>query len=154
MKAIIAICSLFLSVSHAGTRADAYNIICKPMTYDQDRENCLSKIRQYSYFEVGGLNICSTIVFDDGKIGCMDLIGNKVYEGYEIENCQNKTFESERLECLRASGTTYNPNRPSCVSREETIDNLSKSLKNLRAGNLKRADQQISSLLDRYTRCQ
>ena len=153
MKILIVMCSLFLGLAQAADRTAAYNKICKPMTFESDRAKCLSRIKQYNYFDSSALSICAMSTFDEDKVNCLDLIGDKFYEGYEITECRDKTFESERWQCLKESGTPYNPDRPTCVSREEAIEQLSKGIKDLRSGNLRGADQRMSYLLSRYTDC-
>lgn len=153
MKSLIVMCLLFVSMAHAGDRTSTYNIICKPMTFEADRNNCIAKLKLYSYYDLDGVRLCAAATFESERISCIDFIGDKTYEGYEMDNCRNKTFESERRECLRESGTIYNPNRPVCVSREENIEHLSKAIKDLRAGNLNSADQRMNYLLNRYIDC-
>lgn len=153
MKALLVTVSLFLSVAHAGDRTTAYNAICKPMTFESDRANCLAIVKHYSYFDNRGLGICTALSFDSSKITCMQTIGDKTYEGFEMDSCINETFESKKLECLQTNGSPYNPNKPSCVPREEVIGQLTTSLQELRNGNLRNVDQRISSLLGRFTDC-
>jgi hypothetical protein len=153
MKSFLITLSLLVGVARAGDRTTAYNIICKPMTFESDRNNCLAKIRNYSYFDNRALGICAAITFDSNKVSCLDVIGDKAYEGYEMDKCVNETFESRKLDRLHELGTIYNPNKPACVSREETITQLSYSLKDLRSGNLGSTDQRLSNLLARFTDC-
>ncbi|MGZ3789817.1 MAG: hypothetical protein ACXVLQ_14910 [Bacteriovorax sp.] len=153
MKALLITFSLFISVAQAGDRTSAYNAICKPMSFDSDRDKCLATIKNYTYFDNRGLGICAALSFDSNKMSCLDLIGDKTYEGYEMDACINESFDSKKLECLKQNGTPYNPNRPSCVSRNEAIDQLSSSLRDLRSGNLRDADNKISYLLGRFTDC-
>lgn len=157
MKAMILALSFLTSITYAtayaSDRTAAYNLICRPMTFESDRANCLTKVKQYTYFDKRGLTYCSTINFDSNKLSCLGTIGDRVYEGYEMDHCMSLTFDSQKLECLQSSGTTYNPNRGNCVPREEAISQLQSSLTELRKGNVRGADQQISNLLDRFTDC-
>ena len=109
MKSFLVMISLLLGVAHAGDRTTAYNLICKPMTFESERKNCLSRIINYSYFDNRALRICAAITFDSQKLSCLDLIADKEYEGYEMDRCVHETFESRKLECLHDSGTIYNP---------------------------------------------
>lgn len=153
MKSFLITLSLLLGIAHAGDRTTAYNMICKPMTFESDRDNCLSRIRNYSYFDNRALGICAAVTFDSNKVSCLDIIGDRAYEGYEMDKCVNETFESKKLECLHEMGTIYNPDRASCVPREETITQLSNSLKDLRSGNLAGTDRRLSNLLAKFTDC-
>ena len=153
MKSFLITISLLLSVAHAGDRSSAYNLICKPMTFENDRNNCLARIKNYSYFDNKALNICAALVFDADKLSCLDLMADKTYEAYEIDKCEHETFESKKLECLHDNGTVYNPNKPGCVLKEEAIAQISSSIRDLRSGNIKGADLRLSNLLERFNAC-
>lgn len=152
MKAMVLALTFLVSASYASDRTAAYNLICKPMTFESDRANCLNKVKQYTYFDKRALTYCSTLNFDTNKLECLETIGNRVYEGYEMDHCLDLTFDSQKLECLSTSGTRYNPSR-NCVPREETISQLSSSLSELRSGNIRGADMRISNLLERFNDC-
>jgi hypothetical protein len=153
MRSFILSLSLLLGVAHAGDRAAAYNLICKPMTFESERNDCISRIRNYSYFENRALGICKAVTFDSNKTSCLGIIGDKVYEVWDMDRCVNETFESRKLDCLQEFGTIYTPDRHSCVPRDEAITQLSYSLKDLRAGNLGSTDQRLSNLLEKFTDC-
>lgn len=154
MKTFLISVSLFLSVAHAGDRNSAYNLICKPLTFESDRASCMNRVKNYSYFDDRALKMCKAATFDDNKVACLDLIGDKAYEDFEMNNCINQTFESKKMDCLQESGSPYNPDQDrACVPRQETISQLDASLRDLRSGNLKGADSRISYLLNRFTEC-
>lgn len=153
MQATILALFFLISTAHASDRTAAYNLICKPMTFETERANCLNKVKQYTYFDKRGLTYCSTLSFDSDKLSCLSAIGDRVYESFEMDHCLSLTFDSAKMECLETSGTTYNPNRGVCVPREEAISQLSSSLSELRNGNARAADQRISNLLARFTDC-
>lgn len=152
MKAFLITVSLFLSVAYAGDRTSAYNAICKPMVFETERAKCLAKVKNYHYFDDRGLGFCKSLTFDNDRVSCMEIIGDKVYEGYEMDHCLNKTFESERIECLNENGTHHTPDRQ-CVQNQEAIIQLDAGIKEMRSGNLKSADQRLSYLLDRFMNC-
>lgn len=152
MKALMVTLSLFLSVAYAGDRNSAYNAICKPMTFETERADCILKIKNFSYFDDRGLFFCKGLIFDFDKMSCTELIGDKVYEGYEMDHCMNLVFDSAKLECLKESGTPYGRDQH-CVRREETITQLDAGIKEMRAGSLKAADQRLSYLLNRFIDC-
>lgn len=152
MKALLMTVSLFLSVAHAGDRNSAYNAICKPLTFESERASCMAKVKNYSYFDDRGLGICKSLAFDSNKVSCLDLIGDKTYEDFEMDSCINQTFESRKLDCLQENGAPYEPNKV-CVLREEAISHLQTGIKDMRAGNLKAADQRLSFLLNKFTDC-
>lgn len=152
MKALLITVSLFLGVANAGDRNTAYNAICKPMTFESERANCMEKVKGYTYFDDRGLAVCKNQTFDSNKVSCLDFIGDKTYEDYEMDNCINQTFESKKLQCLQESGTPYNQGSQ-CVPRDETIKQLNSGIRDMRAGNLKAADQRLTQLLNRYIDC-
>jgi hypothetical protein len=123
------------------------------MPFETDRANCMSIVKRYSYFDDRGLQLCVKLNFDNNKLACMQIIGDKVYESFEMDSCVNQTFDTQKVQCLQDNGTPYNPNKPTCVPREETIKELSNSLFDLRNGNLRNADARINSLLARFTNC-
>lgn len=152
MKAFLITVSLFLSVAHAADRNAAYNAICKPMTFESERAACMTKVKNYSYFDDRGLKVCKSQVFDSNKLSCLDLIGDKFYEAFEMDHCINQTFESEKLQCLKVSGTPYDQGKL-CVQREEAITQLNAGIREIRTGNLGAADQRLSYLLNRFMDC-
>jgi uncharacterized Fe-S cluster protein YjdI len=156
MKVQVLAMSLFLSFIcnvQAGDRTSAYNAICKPMPFETNRNECMAKVKLYNYFDNRALGICAALAFDSGKMSCLDLIGNKTYEGYEMDSCIHQTFESKKLECLQENGSIYQPNKPSCVPNQEAVEQLSNSLQDLRSGNLRAVDQRLSILLDHFNKC-
>ncbi len=152
MKAFIITLSLFLSVAHAGDRSSAYNAICKPMTFETDRAACMAKVKRYQYFDDKALALCKSQTFDTERVSCMEIIGDKMYEKFEMDFCLAKVFDTEKVECLNENGSIYIPERQ-CVQREEAITQLDAGIKEMRAGNLKSADQRLSYLLDRFMDC-
>lgn len=97
---------LFIASVHAADKNGAYNLICKTLTFEDDKINCMEKIRNYKYFDDGALAFCKGLAFSDEKISCLDLIGDKKYESYEMDFCLKLNFESEKRECLKNYGTS------------------------------------------------
>lgn len=143
---------LFAGAAFAGDRTDAYNLICKPLTFESDRNACMLKIRNFSYFDNDALTICAASTFDSEKMACLSLIGDKTYESYEIDKCEGEIFDSKKMECLRESGRVYNPNK-GCVEKHEAVYLLTESLKDLRSGNLSATDQKLTFLLSKFNEC-
>jgi hypothetical protein len=123
------------------------------MTFENERNICVSKIRNYFYFDIGALKTCAALNFDSNKNVCLDVIGNKVFEMYEINKCINEIFDSNKVNCLRISGEVYNPNRLPCISRNEVVGELSNSINELRAGRLQMADVRLNNLLLKFVEC-
>lgn len=153
MKSLLIVISLFLGVANAGDRSRAYNVVCKPMTFDSQRNECISKIKPFNYFDNIALQVCASIQFDSNKISCLGVIGNKSYEVYEADSCLRQPFELSKMQCLEEMGSPYDPSKPVCVSNEEAIAQISNSLIDLRRGNLAVVDQRLVNLLDRYSSC-
>lgn len=153
MKALVLALSFLVSAAYASDRTAAYNLICKPMTFESDRARCLDKVKQYNYFDKRALTYCSTLNFDSNKMNCLATIGDRVYDGFELDHCLSLTFDSQKLECLQNSGTVYNPNRSNCVPREEAMSQLSSSISELRSGNIRGADARLNTLLQRFSDC-
>jgi hypothetical protein len=153
MKSFIISISLLLGVAYAGDRTTAYNMICKPMTFESQRLNCQSRIKDFTFFDTRALKICAHFTFEKDKLSCLDLIGDKSYDIYEIDKCENEAFDVKKLKCLNESGTIYDSTRPSCVPREEAIEQISWSLRYLRSGNSSAADQKLQNLLEKFTNC-
>ncbi|MDO9182985.1 MAG: hypothetical protein Q7U04_11285 [Bacteriovorax sp.] len=153
MKIALFLALLFLDLAYAGDKTTAYNLVCKPMSFETDRNNCIFKISKYLYFDNKALGICADINFDSNKISCLEVIGNKVYEGYEMNMCLNETFESKKLECLNRLGSIYSPNRSACVPRDEVIGQLTISLNDLRSGRLQAVGMRLSDLLAIFANC-
>ena len=152
MKTIVIALSLILSVAHAGDRNSAYYAICKPMTIESEQADCMAKIKRFNYFDDRGLEICKSVVFDNDKVSCLKILGDKAYDAYEMDHCTELVFESEKIACLRVSGTPYGQGR-SCVPKDEAIAQLYSGIRDMRAGNLQAADQILSNLLARFSNC-
>lgn len=153
MKITLSLFLIFcLSTAFGGDRNTAYNLICKPMTFESERRDCIEKIKNFRYFDDRALNICKGQIFDSNKLDCLEIIGDKYYEDYEMDYCINQTFESKKVECLKESGTINFPEKI-CVPREETIKQLNNSIYEMRSGNLAAADQRLNRLLNRFVNC-
>ena len=153
MKSFIISISLLLGIAYAGDRTSAYNMICKPMTFETERLNCQSRIKNFTFFDTRALKICASFTFDNDKLSCLDLIGDKSYDGFEMDKCEHEAFDVNKLKCLHESGTIYNPNKPSCVPNAEAIEQISWSLRDLRSGNSSSADQRLRRLLEKFSDC-
>lgn len=153
MKSALFLFFVLFSVANAADRNAAYELICKPLPFENDRKSCLAKIRNYKYFDDQALNFCTTLPFNNSKVGCLDLIADKTYERYEMETCLNEVFESKKLECFRTSGTVVTPTTGTCVGRDEVLLQLGSSLRDLRMGNTQEADYKLANLYNRLSAC-
>lgn len=151
MKILIAILTMVSSLAFAADRNAAYNMVCKNMTYESDRNRCVEAIRPHAYFDDQALAICANFTFDSNKTQCIGYIGGKKYEVYEIDLCKNATFDSEKLSCLRTNGRPINPGYPGgntgCIPRQELLGQLQASLNDLRIGNLGTVDKRLQYLI-------
>lgn len=150
MKLFFATIVFLMSVAQAEDRTTAYDIVCQSMRFESERNICTSKLRNYFYFDLHALKICAAFNFDSSKNSCLDVIGNKSFEAYEINRCAGEVFDSNKIECLRVSGEIYSPSKPPCISRSEGINELSASISELRSGRLQMADMRLNSLLEKF----
>ncbi len=106
-------------ISDAAGREEAYRI-CEAMDFDSHKRECISKIRNYEYFELQAISICVGFDFDSGRLPCVDAIGDKSYDNYELRACSQEHFDSEKLKCLESSGKpAYNHPNYGCISKSE-----------------------------------
>lgn len=152
MKFLMILISLFVGTGFAADRTDAYNLVCKPMSFDSDKKSCMEMLKKFTYFDDRGLDFCKSLSFASDKIPCLGYIGGKLYEAYEMDHCLKLSFESEKLECLRQSGIPYNTGN-TCVQREVAIKQLESGLRDLRARNLEAAEIRLTDLLNHYKDC-
>lgn len=122
------------------------------MSFDTDRTRCVEIIRPHNYFEEKALQICAEFTFDSNKNQCVGYIGSKQYDAYEIEECQNATFDSEKLTCLKKNGRPVNDggNRP-CLPRHEVLNQLHSGLNDLRSGDLGTVDKRLQYLISNFS---
>lgn len=152
MKMLIVLLTMTSSLAFAGDRNTAYNMVCKDLSFESDRNKCVETIRPYGYFDDQALAMCANFTFDSNKIQCLGFIGGKQYEAYEIDTCRNTTFDSDKLACLRTNGrpTNGNGNRP-CLPRQEVLGQLQSGLTDLRVGNLGTVDKRLQYLIANFS---
>lgn len=142
---------LTASLSFAGDRNTAYNLVCKPMAFESDRTKCTNTIKNFNYFDDQALQMCNNFSFNSTKTECLSYIGNKSYEFYEIDTCKNTTFDSERMNCLRNSGSPMNPGTPTCLPKTEVINQLRAAQYELRSGQIGTADKRLEFVIGRFS---
>lgn len=159
MKTIVFITLMTLTgaLAQAAGRNEAAQV-CKSMTFESDRNACISAIGKYSYFEQGAIDICVSMSFDSEKSNCVTMIGDKSYEAYEIENCAGMTFDSQKWECLKNNGrrvqTPPPPAPPStCVSKQQLVSELQRLDYMVYNGDNFRARNVIFDLISALQRC-
>jgi len=152
MKMLIVLLTMTSSLAFAGDRNTAYNMVCRDLTFESDRNRCVEIIRPHSYFDDQALAICADFTFDSNKTQCLGFIAGKQYDGYEIDTCKNATFDSDKLTCLRVNGRPANGggNRP-CLPRLEVLGQLQAGLSDLRVGNLGTVDKRLQYLINNFS---
>ena len=148
MKFLLPLIFLFSFSLFAGDRSSAYNIICKPLAFESDRNKCISQIKPFNYFDDQGLRLCASFSFISTKLDCLNLIADKVYDSYEMDSCVNATFDSEKLKCLKDNGTAY---RKTCLPRIEVESQLSAALNDLRAKNYGTVEKRLIYLHAKFS---
>lgn len=148
MKYIALFLLLLSSLAFAGDRNTAYNMICKPMSFESERTKCLNVIKPFNYFNDDALQMCANFNFDSKKLECLGYIGDKSYEFYEIDTCRNTTFDSERLNCLRNNGT---PATATCLPKTEVINQLRAAQYEIRSGQMGTADKRLEYVIARFS---
>jgi hypothetical protein len=155
MKLLMALLLAFIStLSFAADRNAAYELICKPLTFESERLNCLNQIRNFNYFDDRALRFCSARTFNSEKMGCTLKIAQRMYEDFEYNYCMSLTFENQQIECLRTSGTVLRPNpNPTCLDKYTTMSSIQAAINLLRMGNPQAADATLNNLLVRISAC-
>ncbi len=152
MKMLIVFMTLIAStLAFAGDRNTAYEVVCKNMSFESDRNRCIQVIRPFNYFDDGALQICPLMAFDSKKNECLGYIGDKIYAAYEVETCRNATFESEKLKCLRENGSpsTGGP----CVPTREIVAELRQAQNEIRQGYPGTADKRLTYVINKIMNC-
>jgi hypothetical protein len=155
---LIALMTMTGLMAQAAGRQEA-SAICTSMSFDSNRNQCISDLARYDYFEQGAIDICRGLSFDSGKNECVKVIGNKSYEAYEIDNCKKSSFDSTKTDCLKNSGRVATPVPPppppgygSC-STAQTILQLQNIDRSVYMGRNNDARIQINELISRLQRC-
>lgn len=150
MKKFILLTLALLSFNaFSGDRNTAYNVICKPMAFESDRNQCVAQIRPYNYFDDRALSICAGFAFNNVKMECLSYIADKYYAAYEIDTCRNTTFDSEKLACLRNNGN--HGGNQGCIPRREVLDQLRSAQYDLRNGNYGTVDKRLTYLIGQFS---
>jgi hypothetical protein len=153
MKLLIITLALISSTTvFAGDRNSAYNMICKPMTFESDRDECLAAIQPHHYFDDTALRICNSFTFSSTKIECLGYIADKTYEAYEVNACRDAAFDSDKLQCLRASG--QNTGEQPCLPKQELINQLRQAQYELHLGQTGTVDKRLTYLISSISTCQ
>ena len=151
MKILIILLTMLSGLAIAGDGQSAYNIVCRHLTYELDRNKCIDIIRDQSYFDDQALVICANFNFDSYKNQCLGYIAGKQYNQNEINSCRNIPFDFDKLTCLRLSGrqTSGGGNYP-CLPKHEVLMQLQAGLNDLRGGNLGTVDKRLQYLIAKF----
>ena len=157
MKLVLLIATMILTgvMAHAADR-NAASAICKSMTFDSDRNACISEIGKYEYFDQSAINVCVSMTFDSDKAACVRKIGDKSYDTYEIENCARMTFDSDKGTCLQNAGRRIQPNpipEPGCMDKQTLIFELQRLDRMVYDRENNRARNTIYDLITSLQRC-
>lgn len=146
--------SFFLTapLSFAADQNQAYDLICKPMNFSSERASCTNIIRKYSFFQSEALQMCAAVNFNSDKMRCLDGIGNKSYMNFEISECKNENFESQKINCLLNSGTQVSGNID-CKLNSATEQKFKSMLFDLRSGNYRAVDNNLLLLIEQSKNC-
>ncbi len=143
---------LFAQQSSAADQNQAYDLICKPMSFSSERASCVNIIRKYSFFQSEALQMCSEVNFNSDKMRCLDAIGNKSYMNFEISECQNENFESQKINCLINSGSR-STGTINCQLNSATEQKFKSMLFDLRSGNYRAVDNNLLQLIEQSKNC-
>jgi hypothetical protein len=138
-------------LAQAAGRQEAYEI-CTSMTFDSDRNACVSAIGKHEYFDQGAINVCVGMTFDSGKSECVSNIADKTYDPYETTNCAKNSFDSGKNECLKSSGRPAH-GRSGCLSKQDVIFELQLLDRMVSHGDNLRARDAIYSLINNLQAC-
>ncbi len=131
-----------------------YQKFCQPLTFTTDRQNCVNIIRKYTYFKESALDICQPMTFTSEQFKCLDTVGNKNFMDFEITECENESFESQKITCLAKSGTPISSGGSLDCKLNSTTEQLFKSmLYDLRSGNYRPVDSQLQQLIEKSKNC-
>ncbi|HEY8271818.1 MAG TPA: hypothetical protein VIG33_13085, partial [Pseudobdellovibrionaceae bacterium] len=109
-------------MAQAAGRQEASEV-CTSMSFDSDRNYCISAISKYDYFDQGAINLCLGMSFDSGKKECISNIGNKTYDPYELTNCEKNDFDSSKNQCLKGAGRPIQ-GHVGCLNNQDIIFQL------------------------------
>ncbi|MBC7427166.1 MAG: hypothetical protein H7336_01060 [Bacteriovorax sp.] len=152
MKLLIVLCALISSIAaFAGDRNTAYEVVCKNLPFESDRNKCIKTIKPFSYFNDEALSICPSFPFATNQLLCLQYIGDKRYEPYEVEACKNTPFDTEKLRCLSDNGSQSTGG--TCVSTRELIDQLMQAQNEIRTGSTGTADKRLTYLINKLQSC-
>lgn len=154
--AISAVVLLLAVKTFAADQNFVYQKFCQPLTFTTDRQNCVNIIRKYTYFKESALDICAPMTFTSEQFKCLDSVGNKTYMDFEITECDNENFESQKITCLAKSGTPIsNGGNGSldCKLGSNTEQLFKSMLFDLRNGNTRSVDTQLQQLIEKSKNC-
>ena len=142
---------LLLSTStmlFAGDRNTAYNLFCKNLTFESERNKCLNVINPFQYFDDRGLKMCTAFSFESEKYQCLNLIGDKIYMDFEMDICTKMIFMSDKFKCLAEKGQPY---KKTCLPREEVLSQVQASLMDMRSKNYGSAEKRLMYLEAKFS---
>lgn len=127
--------------------------VCRSMTFDSDKKECLRIIRQ-GYFHPLATGVCYEMTFDSDKKACLKIIANKEFVSEDVKICEEMTFDSDIKECLQSVGRPHRPEpTPVCPSYRSISSSTSLALRSLRRGEYLRAERIIEELNYDLRRC-
>ena len=167
-------------VSRADAGRDAGFQFCQSLDFSSNQSACAKVIADAEFVSVDGINICYVFSFDSKKIDCaeqvvnndfdreaaafckndydfdsniMDCVGavkNKSYVTSELSICRDKSFDSEKTECLRTLGRDYDDLPPGGDQhwKKQMVRRLKVILHHLKNGNVSQAIRSINETID------
>ncbi len=142
------ILSLSSTLSWAGDRNTAYNLFCKNLSFESDRNRCLAVINPFQYFDDTALKLCSAFTFESEKYKCLNIIGDKFYMDFEMDICSKMIFMSDKFKCLSEKGQPY---QKTCLPRSEVFSQVQASLNELRSKNYGSVEKRLMYLEAKFS---
>ncbi len=96
---------------HAQDRNNVYTFVCAGFSFESSRHLCVDKMQRFEYINEDAAKICGSLTFDNNKLLCLEDIGNKQFEHYEIEDCAHAfgRLDSDIINCLKKRGQFFSP---------------------------------------------
>jgi hypothetical protein len=154
----ITVAMLFLSfaltgVANAGDQESAYRKVCASINSETERLNCMKEIKAFEYFANAALDVCESMAADASKVWCVQNIGNKTYAAYEIEACRSQSSDPGKNSCLKIGGQPHAPPVPACMSKQEVVAHLQRTLDDIRKGYSGSAESRTDYLIRQLNLC-
>ena len=146
VAAVLATVTFSFAAFAADDGFDAAEKVCAGMFVPSDTRACLLAVKDAKYFDVNAVGICKKIFIAGDQIKCLTTIKNQTYRATSLDICGKMFLPTDIVGCLKENGTPHQ--NQADVDVESVRTSVKRALRNVRAGEYRRAEAELEALLE------